>query len=93
MRPDDAHFWATQAGAELDLLFFSRGRAFGVECKYSDIPKLTKSMITAMTDLELIRLWVVYPGKRHYLLAPGIEAWPITDLIALPGTVKSVARG
>lgn len=31
MRPDDAYFWATHTGAELDLLLLKDGRRLGVE--------------------------------------------------------------
>ncbi len=33
MQPDDAYFWATHQGAELDLLLFKDGRRLGVEAK------------------------------------------------------------
>ena len=33
LRPDEAYFWATHQGAELDLLLFKHGRRLGVECK------------------------------------------------------------
>src|SRR3990170_481394 len=33
LRPDDAYYWATHQGAEIDLLLFKRGRRIGVECK------------------------------------------------------------
>jgi hypothetical protein len=31
----DAYFWATHAGAELDLLLMTRGRRYGFEFKYA----------------------------------------------------------
>jgi hypothetical protein len=33
VRPDGAWFWATHAGAELDLLLMVQGRRYGVEVK------------------------------------------------------------
>ena len=72
--PDEAYFWATHQGAELDLLAFKRGRRVGFEFKRSDAPTLTPSMRIAMTDLELDRLYVVHPGTRTYPLAPRIVA-------------------
>jgi hypothetical protein len=44
LRPDEAHYWATYQGAELDLLLFKQGRRIGVECKRMDAPVLTPSM-------------------------------------------------
>ncbi len=38
--PDEAYFWATHNGAELDLLLFKDGRRLGVECKRMDAPRL-----------------------------------------------------
>lgn len=77
-----AFFWATPAGAELDLLVFARGRRLGFEVKYSDAPRPTKSMSIAAQDLRLDSLLVVYPGDTSYPLRPGLEVVAITDLDA-----------
>ena len=53
VRPDQAFFWATHSGAELNLLLFKDGRRFGIECKRVDAPRLTPSMRIALEDLEL----------------------------------------
>jgi len=82
-RPDEAYFWATHAGAELDLLMFKEGRRVGVEFKRADAPALTPSMRIALADLALDRLYVVYPGTRRYALADRVEAVPLPAL--LPG--------
>ena len=84
-RPDEAYFWATHAGAELDLLMFKDGRRVGVEFKRTDAPTLTQSMRIAMQDLALDALYVVYPGTRRYTLALGVEAVPLAALLALHG--------
>jgi hypothetical protein len=80
--PDEAWFWATHAGAELDLLMLKDGRRVGVEFKRADAPRLTPSMRMAMQDLKLDALYAVYPGDRRYALAEGIEAVPLAALIA-----------
>lgn len=77
VRPDDAYFWATHAGAELDLLVFKNGRRLGFEFKCEDAPRLTKSMRTALGDLKLHRLYVIYPGKRPYQLDKKAEVVPL----------------
>ncbi len=77
---DDAYFWATHGGAELDLLLFRSGRRYGVEVKRSDAPTLTASMRIAMDDLQLDLLTVIYPGKRSYELAPNIRVIPAHEL-------------
>ena len=68
MRPDEAYYWATHNGAELDLLLFKDGRRIGVECKRADAPALTPSMRIALSDLKLDELRVVYPGTSRYRL-------------------------
>ena len=73
---DEAYFWGTHSGAELDLLLMSHGRRIGVEIKRMDAPRLTPSMRIAMEDLKLDRLMVVYPGTRRYPLAEGVEVVP-----------------
>ena len=78
--PDEAYFWATYAGAELDLLLFKGGRRIGVEIKRADAPRLTPSMRTALTDLSLDRLRIIYPGERRYNLAENIEVVPASLL-------------
>jgi hypothetical protein len=75
-QPDEAYFWATHAGAELDLLMLKHGRRIGVEIKRADAPALTPSMRIAMNDLALDRLLVLYPGNRPYSLASGIDVVP-----------------
>ncbi len=82
VRPDAAHFWATHSGAELDLLLFKRGRRFGVEVKFQDAPRLSPSMRTALKDLRLDHLGVIYPGKTRYPLGARVTAIPLADLAA-----------
>ncbi|NOZ50723.1 MAG: ATP-binding protein [Chloroflexi bacterium] len=82
--PLEAYFWATHAGAELDLLFFVRGQRYGVEVKFSEAPKLTKSMHIAQDDLNLNHLWVVHPGKHTYPMKNSITALSIVDIPNLP---------
>ncbi|MCB1110034.1 MAG: ATP-binding protein [Chlamydiia bacterium] len=72
--PYDCFFWATQAHAELDLLIFKEGKRLGFEFKYSDSPKVTKSMLIAVSDLKLDGLVVVYPGTKSFKLHENIHA-------------------
>ncbi len=78
----NVYFWATQAGAELDLLVMAGGRRFGVEVKYADAPAATRSMHVAVSDLGLDRLWVVHPGTTAYRLDTRIEVVGIGALCA-----------
>src|SRR4029077_1267875 len=74
IRSEDCYFWSTQNEAELDLLTFKQGKRLGFEFKYSDSPKITKSMIIAIQDLKLDHLYVVFPGKIHFPLSEMITA-------------------
>ena len=73
-------FFATQAGAELDLLLEIDGKRYGFEIKLNEAPRLTRSMTVVMADLSLERLFVVYPGNRSAELEQRIGTLPIGDL-------------
>jgi len=75
------YFWATHAGAELDLLLVKGTRRIGIEVKYADAPKLTKSMTIAAEELHLNHLWAVYPGEKSYSLAKNVEAVGLPELL------------
>lgn len=83
--PDEVHFWATHAGAELDLLMTKNGRRVGVEFKRTDAPKLTPSMRIALDDLGLEVLFVVYPGTHRFSLEDRVEAVPLSAFVARRG--------
>ena len=81
LRPDEAYFWATHSGAEIDLLLFKSGRRIGVECKRADAPMLTPSMRIALDSLGLDKLVVAYPGDRRYELARRVEVVPLAQVV------------
>ena len=81
IKPSEAYFWATHGGAELDLLFFYRGRRYGVEAKFSEAPVVTRSMRTALTDLDLDHLWIVHPGPHSYPVEQKISVIALSDVI------------
>jgi predicted AAA+ superfamily ATPase len=76
-----AYYWRTQAGAEIDLLLFLEGRRIGVEIKRADAPKMTPSMGSALEDLELNRLFVIYPGSVRYALRPKVEVMSLAQCV------------
>jgi len=79
--PEEAYFWATHSGAELDLLLIKNGQRIGVECKRMDAPRLTPSMSIALQDLQLDRLVVLYPGPHPYQLDEKIKVLPLANLV------------
>ena len=79
LQPDDAWFWATHQGAEIDLVLRKNGQMIGVECKRSDAPRMTPSIRTALLDLNLDRVIVVYPGNKRFSLSEQVVAVPLKD--------------
>jgi hypothetical protein len=84
----DAYFWATHAGAELDLLVRVGGKRYGFEFKYADAPGPSRSMHVAIQDLSLEHLWVIYPGHQEYLLDDKISVIPIASVPHLANTLR-----
>jgi predicted AAA+ superfamily ATPase len=66
MKSYEVFFWATYQGLEIDLFFLHRGRRFGVEFKFNEAPKATRSMHAPLETLMLNHLWVIYPGEHKY---------------------------
>ncbi len=79
-REEECFTWSVQSGPEVDLILTKKNGLFGFECKVSDAPRRTGSMLTALEDLGLVRLCVVYPGDVDYPLDERIEAVGIRNL-------------
>jgi predicted AAA+ superfamily ATPase len=87
-RPDECFFWATHAGAELDL-FIVRGRQrLGFDIKRTSSPQVTPSMRSAINDLNLKSLNVIHAGEKTFQLDKKVRAIGfvnlLDDLDALP---------
>lgn len=81
---DEAWFWATHQGAEIDLLLRQGDKLLGIECKRADAPKLTPSIRTAIEDLGLERVAIIYPGSKRFAIHDRAEVVPLASL-AEPG--------
>jgi len=80
-KPDEnAYFWATHSGAEVDLFWQHNGKHWACEFKFADAPTLTQSMLSALTTLELEKLWVIYPGNTRYPIHEKVEVLPLKDI-------------
>jgi hypothetical protein len=79
-RAEECFFWATHAGAELDLLVVRGGRRWGFEFKRTTSPSTTRSMHAALASLALERLDVVHAGQHTFPLADGIRALALVRL-------------
>jgi predicted AAA+ superfamily ATPase len=73
-RPEECYFWATHAGAELDLLIVRGRHRLGFEVKRTETPRLTASIRTALRDLELDRVDVIHAGEHTFPLAEKVRA-------------------
>jgi len=82
LEPDEAWYWATHNGAELDLFLMKSGRRYGFEIKMTSNPSVTPSMRIANTDLGLERLWLVHPGSGTWPLADGMVATTLPDILS-----------
>lgn len=90
--PAQVFFWGTYGGAEIDLFFVRDGRRHGVEVKFSEAPSPTRSMRSAIADLSLDHLWVIYPGEHSYPVDRNITVWPLRDVAALPEALAGSRR-
>ena len=83
-RHQECFFWATHAGAELDLVIVRVGsERRGIEFKRTTAPSLTPSMRTAVADLKLDSLEVVHAGADAFPLARKVRAVPLARLLEL----------
>ena len=79
--PESCYFWATHNDAELDLLIFKGGKRLGYEFKFSETPKTTKSMRSALDNLKLDSLTIVYPGNEDYPLDTNIHVRSLRSFV------------
>ena len=79
---EDVHFWATHTGAELDLLITRGRRRTGIEIKRTTMPKVTRSIRSALEDLDLAEVVVVHAGRESYRLAGRVRAVAASHLEA-----------
>lgn len=80
-RSDEAFFWRTHTGAELDLLVVRGSERIGFELKHTLAPAITPSMRSALADLALKRLDVIHAGEDTYPLAPKVRAVALRRVI------------
>lgn len=76
LQVEDRHsyFWATHAGAEIDLLIQQGDRLKGFEVKRTSTPSITPSMKIALDDLDLSQIDVIYPGEKTFALSDRVRA-------------------
>jgi len=85
-RAEDCFTWGLQSGAEIDLVLVRPSGTYGFEFKASGTPKRNRSMLRALADLPLKKLFVIYPGQRNYPIDEKIET------IGLPNLMDAIAQ-
>ena len=74
------YFWRTHTGSDLDLVWQAGGALWGMEFKYRDAPRMTRSIRAVLRDLPLQHLWIVYPGPDRYQLDATVTVLPLAEL-------------
>ncbi len=78
---DQACFYRTNAGAEVDLLLFDLPKGpVAIEIKYSLSPKVAKGFWNGYEDLKCKKGFVVYPGEEYYPIGKNVFALPVKEL-------------
>jgi len=73
-RREEMFFWATHAGAELDLLVVRGSRRLGFEIKRTTTPSLTSSVRSALATLSLDSVEVIHAGQDTFPLSEKVRA-------------------
>ncbi|MCL5674940.1 MAG: ATP-binding protein [Candidatus Omnitrophica bacterium] len=77
------YFWSSHSGAEIDLVIMSGGKRYGIEFKWNEAPTITRSMQISMHDLNLEKIWVIYPGKNIYPVHKKITVVSATKILQI----------
>jgi len=80
-RNEECFFWATHAGAELDLLVVRGRKRLGFEIKRTSSPQITKSVHNALSDLKLSSLDIIHAGDLTFQLSRQVRAVSFTRLL------------
>jgi len=78
---DQACFYRTNAGAEIDLLLVDHPEGpVAIEVKYSLSPKVTRGFWNGYEDLGCKKGFIVYPGEEYYPVGKNVFALPVKNL-------------
>ncbi len=78
-------FWSIQSNVEIDLLIVKGTTKYAYEFKYSQSPKMTKSMHIAMQDLKLDKITIFYPGNLTFPLYEKVTVTNLQDYFKTTG--------
>lgn len=78
---EDCYFWATSNQAELDLLIVKGSQRMGFEFKYTDAPRMNRSLYSALEDLKLEKITVITPGNVDFLIHENVRVVGLTNYV------------
>lgn len=81
LSPEEAFFWSTYTGAELDLVIIRGNTRIGFEFKRTSAPKMTRSISIALEDLGLSHVYIIYVGHHKYSLANKVTALGLSNVL------------
>lgn len=81
------YFYRTHAGTELDLFFQWKNQNIGIEVKYKEAPKITRSIRESIQDLNLHKVYILTPIQDSYPLDEGVQVIGLENLENLEGLV------
>ena len=74
LRDHQVFFWRTHTGAEIDMIVQRGTELIGIEIKRTSSPSVTKSIRSALADLELTAVRIIHAGKESYPLTEKVRA-------------------
>jgi hypothetical protein len=78
---DEVYFWSTHAGADLDVLVIRGLEKRGYEVKRTSSPKMTASIRSSMSTLNLTNLDLIHAGDTTFPLADNVRAVSCSRLL------------
>jgi predicted AAA+ superfamily ATPase len=87
VRFEECFFWATHAGAELDLMVMTGRKRLGFEIKRTSSPRMSASTRSALSDLKLSRLDIIHAGEMTFSIAKNVRAVSLTRMLRDVDTV------
>lgn len=83
IEPEEAFYWSTYSGAELDLLLMRGNKKIGFEFKRTSSPTISKSLHNAIDNLNLNHAYIINASDSIYQLKPNVTALGLSQIQAL----------
>lgn len=93
MPRNDAWFWETQGGTELNFFVQPDRKRVGFELKFADTLRMIKSLASALKDLRLDSLIVVKPSGSDYQLSHEIKVMSLKSALLACGELMRRDQG